>query len=86
MNWRCPPSRGRSRSGKVFRLREKGLKDPQHEGVGDLLVTVLVETPSDLNSKQKKLLEEFAALTEESNTPQISKFMGKVKNLFTRKK
>ena len=74
-----------TQSGKVFRLREKGLKDPQREGIGDLLVTVTVETPSDLNSKQKKLLEEFATLIEESNTPQIAKFLDKVKNLFARK-
>lgn len=80
---KIPPG---TQSGKVFRLREKGLKDPQHEGVGDLLVTVTVETPSDLNAKQKKLLEEFVALTGESNTPQITKFMNIVKNLFAHKK
>lgn len=67
-------------------MREKGLKDPQGGGVGDLLVTVVVETPEDLNSKQKKLLEEFETLTVESNTPQISKFIHKMKNLFTWKK
>lgn len=75
-----------TQSGKTFRLREKGLKHPQEERVGDLLVTVIVETPTDLNSKQKKLLEEFAALSEEANTPQISKFMNKMKNFFARKK
>ena len=75
-----------TQSGKVFRLKEKGLKDPQHEGIGDLLVTMTVETPVELNSKQKKLLEEFEALSGESNTPEISKFMSKLKNLFARKK
>src|SRR5258708_7572023 len=57
-----------TQSGKIFRLKERGLKDPQHSGVGDLLVTVTVETPVDLNAKQKKLLEEFEALSGESNT------------------
>jgi molecular chaperone DnaJ len=75
-----------TQSGKVFRLREKGLKSPQGSDVGDLLVTVTVETPTELNSKQKKMLEEFEALSNESNTPQISKFMSKMKNLFVRKK
>lgn len=75
-----------TQSGKVFRLKEKGMRNPQEEGIGDLLVTVTVETPEDLNAKQKKLLEEFAALTEENNTPQITKFMNKMKNLFARKK
>ncbi len=75
-----------TQSGKVFRLREKGLKSPQQEGTGDLMVTVRVETPSDLNSKQKKLLEEFETLSSESNTPEVSKFIDKMKNLFARKK
>ncbi|HTC21210.1 MAG TPA: molecular chaperone DnaJ, partial [bacterium] len=75
-----------TQSQKVFRLREKGLKSPQSSDIGDLLVTVTVETPTDLNSKQKKLLEEFEALSNESNTPEISKFMSKMKNLFVRKK
>ena len=75
-----------TQSGKVFRLREKGLKDPQHGGTGDLLVTVTVEIPADLNGKQKKLLEEFEAMNQENNTPRIHKFMNKMKNLFARKK
>jgi molecular chaperone DnaJ len=54
--------------------------------VGDLLVVINVETPLDLNSKQKKILEEFAAATTETNTPQMAKFLSKMKNLFTRKK
>ncbi|HEY5038229.1 MAG TPA: molecular chaperone DnaJ [bacterium] len=75
-----------TQSGKVFRLREKGLKDPQSSEVGDLLVTVTVETPTNLNSKQKKSLEEFEAASTETNTPEISKFMNKMKNYFVRKK
>jgi molecular chaperone DnaJ len=73
-------------SGKVFRLREKGLKNPQSAKVGDLLVTVTVEIPKDLNSRQKKLLEEFEALASEDNHPEISKFLQKMKSFFTRKK
>jgi molecular chaperone DnaJ len=75
-----------TQSGKVFRLREKGLKNPQSSDIGDLLVTVVVETPADLNAKQKKLLEEFETLSNENNTPEISKFVHKMKNLFARKK
>jgi molecular chaperone DnaJ len=75
-----------TQSGRVFRLKGKGLKNPQDSAVGDLLVTILVETPAELNSKQKKLLEEFEALSTEANTPTISKFMIKMKQLFNRKK
>jgi molecular chaperone DnaJ len=73
-------------SGKVFRLRDKGLKNPQTSKVGDLLVTVTVEIPKDLNARQKKLLEEFEALSSENNIPEISKFLQKMKGFFTRKK
>jgi molecular chaperone DnaJ len=75
-----------TQSGKVFRLREKGLRNPQGSDTGDLLVTVTVETPTGLNARQKKILEEFGALTQESNTPAVSKFMQKMRNLFARKK
>ncbi len=75
-----------TQSGKVFRLREKGLRTPQSSEVGDLLTTVVVETPTELNARQKKLLEEFEALSQEGNTPEVHKFMAKMKNLFTRKK
>jgi molecular chaperone DnaJ len=75
-----------TQSGKIFRLREKGLRTPHSDEVGDLLVVINVETPLDLNSKQKKILEEFAAATTETNTPQMAKFLSKMKNLFTRKK
>jgi molecular chaperone DnaJ len=75
-----------TQSGKIFRLREKGLKTPNTSEVGDLMVVITVETPSDLNSKQRKILEEFEAATTESNTPQMAKFLTKMKNFFSRKK
>ena len=75
-----------TQSGKVFRLKEKGLKNPGDSTTGDLLVTILVETPKDLNAKQKKLLEEFETLSTEENTPAIGRFMEKMKRLFNRKK
>jgi molecular chaperone DnaJ len=75
-----------TQSGKVFRLKGKGLKNPGDSSVGDLLVTILVETPTDLNAKQKKMLEEFEAASTEANTPAIGKFMFKMKQLFNRKK
>lgn len=70
----------------MFRLREKGLKNPQSSKIGDLLVTVNVEIPKDLTARQKKLLEEFDALSSEGNNPEISKFMQRMKSFFTRKK
>jgi molecular chaperone DnaJ len=75
-----------TQSGKVFRLRQKGFQNPQGGGQGDQLVTIRVETPTNLNVKQRKHLEDFKALMETSNTPGIAEFLSKVKDLFSRKK
>ncbi|MGQ0699237.1 MAG: molecular chaperone DnaJ [Panacagrimonas sp.] len=48
-----------TQGGKVFRLRGMGLKSVRVSGVGDLMCTVLVETPVSLSRKQKDLLREF---------------------------
>ncbi len=46
--------------GTVFRLKGKGLPVMNSSHVGDLYVTVDVEIPKKLNSRQRQLLEEFA--------------------------
>jgi molecular chaperone DnaJ len=74
-----------TQSGKVFRLREKGLKNPGHDGVGDQLVMVTVETPVNLNGKQKKVLEEFQSLSEDKNQPLLTGFWRKVQDLFAKR-
>lgn len=48
-----------TQSGKVFKLSERGV--PAGRGRGDHLVTIRVEIPTKLSSKQKQLLEEFEA-------------------------
>lgn len=54
-----------TQSGKIFRLKEKGIPDLHSRSVGDELVRVNVEIPVSLSSAQRKLIEEFARLTEE---------------------
>jgi molecular chaperone DnaJ len=48
-----------SQTGKLFRMRGKGVKSVRSSEVGDLLCRILVETPVNLTSKQKELLREF---------------------------
>ena len=48
-----------TQTGKVFRLRGKGVTQVRGGGVGDLLCKVVVETPVKLTDKQKELLREF---------------------------
>jgi len=51
-------------SGKVLRVKGRGVKTAK--GTGDLLVTVQVEVPSELNDAQRSAVEAYAAATEES--------------------
>ena len=54
-----------TQSGKVFRLRGKGVRSVRSAGLGDLLVRVQVETPVKLNEKQKEQLRMFDGLVAE---------------------
>jgi molecular chaperone DnaJ len=71
-----------TQSGKIFRLRGKGIKDLYGRGQGDQLVRIIVETPTHLNSTQKKALEEFAKVSGEEISPISSSFMDKVKKIW----
>lgn len=48
-----------TQTGKLFRLRGKGVKPVRGGAVGDLLCRAVVETPVNLNKKQRELLKEF---------------------------
>lgn len=71
-----------TQSGKIFRLRGKGLPDVHGYGRGDELVKVIVETPTGLNAKQRQLLEEFSQACGEDVNPLSRTFMEKLKRLF----
>ena len=48
-----------SQTGKLFRLRGKGVRSVRSAQVGDLICRVVVETPVKLSAKQRELLREF---------------------------
>jgi molecular chaperone DnaJ len=50
-----------TQSGRVFRLREKGIKPVRGGATGDLFCRVVVETPVDLSPEQKEILRKFEA-------------------------
>jgi molecular chaperone DnaJ len=52
-------------SGKVLRLRGKGMPHVNSYGSGDMFITLKIETPKRLNSKQKKLFKELEKLEED---------------------
>lgn len=69
-------------SGKIFRLRNKGVPDLRTGSHGDLNIRVYVEVPTRLNAEQKKLLEAFAASCDESTRPEEESFFQKAKRFF----
>ncbi|MGY5740672.1 molecular chaperone DnaJ [Vibrio antiquarius] len=48
-----------TQTGRMFRMRGKGVKGVRGGGIGDLIVKLVVETPVNLSSRQKELLKEF---------------------------
>lgn len=70
-----------TQSGKVFRLRGKGLPEVNSYRKGDLLVQVKVWTPTKLSPRERELLEELAEL-ENVNPPEQKSFFKKFKEAF----
>jgi molecular chaperone DnaJ len=54
-----------TQSGRIFRLKEKGMPDLRARATGDELVRVNVEIPTRLTARQRQLIEEFARLSAE---------------------
>jgi molecular chaperone DnaJ len=79
---KIPPE---TQTGKVFRLRSKGIKNVRSQVQGDLMCHVLVETPVKLTDRQKELLEEFNTIAMENadrQNPKAKSWMDKVKDFF----
>ena len=74
-----------TQSGKVFRLRGKGIKGVRSHAAGDLMCHVVVETPVSLTERQKELLRELEAIntTDHRHNPRAKGWMDKVKEFFS---
>ena len=73
-----------TQSGRVFRVREKGVKPVRGGSSGDLFCRVVIETPVSLSAEQKDLLKKFeASLQEGSHKPREQSFFEGVKKFFT---
>ena len=74
-----------TQSGKVFRVRGKGVKPVRGGAQGDMLVRANVETPVNLTARQKELLEELADTLEkngEHHNPRSSSWLDSVRSFF----
>jgi molecular chaperone DnaJ len=76
-----------TQTGKMFRLRNKGVKSVRSGSVGDLICKVVIETPVNLSKRQKELLNELedsmgTGKDVARNRPKESGFFDGVKKFF----
>ena len=71
-----------TQTGKLFRLKGKGVPDLRSGRRGDEIVRIIVETPRNLSRRQKELLEEFEAAGEDSGRSMVSDFARKAREFF----
>jgi molecular chaperone DnaJ len=76
-----------TQTGKLFRLRGKGVRNVRNGHVGDLICKVVVETPIKLTRQQRELLEQFEASfgdDSRAHTPRASSWLEGVKQFWER--
>lgn len=72
-----------TQTGKLFRLRGKGVVPVRGGASGDLLCRVELETPVNLSTKQKDLLRELQeSMSGNENSPRQSSWFEGMKNFF----
>ena len=71
-----------AQTGRRFRLKGKGMTQLRARDRGDMHVELVVETPVQLNAKQRKLLEEFAKSCDAKAHPETETFSEMLKGMF----
>ena len=74
-----------TQTGKMFRVRGKGVKPVRGGPVGDLICRVILETPVNLTRRQEELLREFDDSVREGgsrHSPQSHSWLDGVKGFF----
>ncbi|UJP04379.1 MAG: molecular chaperone DnaJ [Nitrosomonas sp.] len=75
-----------TQTGKIFRLRGKGIKGVRSHDKGDLLCHVVIETPIKLTPRQKELLEELETISSKDgsrHSPRAKSWMDKARDFFS---
>lgn len=71
-----------TQSGRVFRLKGRGVPHLGGRGRGDLLVRAIVETPTDLRPAEVELMEQFAKLRGEEVHPANDGLLSRIRSAF----
>ncbi len=75
-----------TQSGKLFRLRGKGVKALRSTAIGDLMCRVMVETPVNLDAKQKEVLQALQQSLDVNpgkHSPKSKSWFDKAKRFFS---
>ena len=76
------PATAAAQSGTTFRLKGRGMPHLRGNAHGDQLIRVQVEVPAHLSSEQKKILEDFARVSGDTDEPMAKSFFEKAKKFF----
>jgi molecular chaperone DnaJ len=71
-----------TQSGRVFRLRNRGVPHVEGRGRGDLLVQVTIDTPTDLSREEEQLLRQLAEIRGEEVAPEDTGFLSRIRSAF----
>ena len=71
-----------TQSGRVFRLRGRGVPHVEGRGRGDLLLQVAVDTPTALREEEEDLLRQLAVVRNEAEAPVDAGFFAKIRSAF----
>ena len=71
-----------TQTGRVFALRGRGVPFTNGRGRGDLLVQVVVDTPTSLSREQEELIRELAAVRDEDVAPADNGFLSRIRSAF----
>jgi molecular chaperone DnaJ len=69
-------------SGQEVHIRGRGVPYLQRRGRGDLIITILVETPTGMTPSQEDLLRRFAAERGEEVSPPDAGFISRIRSAF----
>ena len=75
-----------TQTGQQMRLKGKGMNVMRADSFGDLYIEIFVETPVNLNGKQKDLFKKLAddlGGDKDGHSPESSNFMQKMKDIWS---
>ena len=71
-----------SPSGELIRLKRRGMPDPRHSGIGDLVIVLDIDVPKKVPKRQEELLRQLAEEEHTNVTPERKSFFERVKEYF----